>query len=100
MPDALLDLNLQQVNAVIRGYNERQFDFEKLAVSIGYWTGYYQSKKPQSPADIIRKMWRSRSKVDSSATGTAKKDLDVDVAIEEFMRREQLFQSQQTKRGG
>lgn len=64
MPDALLDLNLEQVKAVVAGYSERELDAECRCILAGYYAGYYMgARRPKKPADLIRKLVKSHDKM-------------------------------------
>lgn len=64
MPNDLLDLSLEQVNAVVAGYQDRELDLECHCILTGYYAGYYMgAKKPKKPGDLIRKLVRSRDKI-------------------------------------
>lgn len=49
-------MSLDMVLAVSRGYQDRQVDFQCLAVQIGYWAAYYTNggKKAKKPLQVIR----------------------------------------------
>ena len=81
MPDALLNLNLGQVQAVINGYSERILDEMCNAVWIGYYAGYYsRAKNPQKPTTLIQNIL-SKNNVGDSSKRKATKDTDMDITF-------------------
>ena len=79
MPDALLDLNLEQVKAVVAGYSERELDAECRCILTGYYAGYYMgAKRPKKPADLIRKLVKSHDKLRNSKHVAANEEPDVE----------------------
>lgn len=63
MPNDLLDLSLEQVKAVVAGYQDRELDLECHCVLTGYYAGYYLgAKRAKKPGEIIKKLLHYRSK--------------------------------------
>ena len=91
MPDALLNLNLGQVQAVIHGYSERILDEMCNAVWMGYYAGYYsRAKNPQKPTMLIQNIL-SKNNVGDSSRGNTTQDTDMDAELELFAQRDLAF---------
>lgn len=92
MPNELLDLNLGQVQAVIRGYDDRIVDATCQSVWAGYYAAYFFSKNPKKPTDIIKRILEENSKGDS-IRGNSKTDVNMDAELELFAQRDlRLFE--------
>jgi hypothetical protein len=88
MPDQLLELNFDTLNAVIKGYEDRLFDQQLLEVHGGFWTGYYiGAKRPKPLKTIIEKMLNQKNKP------TTKHSDSIDV--EAFKSMEEQFKHRQ-----
>ena len=88
-PDEVLDMSLDVFRAVAKGYADRMFDLQLIAVHQGYWSGYYnRAKKPKSLDSILRKMFKAKEKDENKSSGSEKKVEDVDV--ERFLAMERL----------
>ena len=88
MPNDLLELSLEQVNAVVAGYSERELDMECHCILTGYYAGYYMgAKRPKKPGELMKKLVNSRKK----ATGTKKRKTREDPDIEFFQAMESKF---------
>ena len=84
MPDALLNLNMGQVQAVIDGYSERILDATCNAVWTGYYAAYFFSKHPKKPTEIIKQILR-----EGSADKVQKQiELDMDAELELYAQRD------------
>ena len=91
MPDDLLNLNLGQVQAVIRGYSDRIIDWQTLAVWSGYYSAYFaNAKHSKKPTEIIKRILNEYSKGDSSRGNTAQ-EVDMDAELELFAQRDLRF---------
>ena len=91
MPDALLNLNLGQVQAVINGYSERILDEMCNAVWIGYYAGYYsREKNPKKPTMLIQNIL-SKNNIGDSSRGNTTQDIDMDAELELFAQRDLAF---------
>ena len=82
-PDEVLDMSLDVLGAVFRGYADRLHDQQILAVQSGYWSGYWSnSKHPKSLNQIVDMLTRKSNKDTSHAD---------DVDVEAFLERERKF---------
>lgn len=85
-PDEVLDMSLEVFQACTRGYSDRLFDQQLIAVQQGYWAGYYnRSKKPKSLKQIFEKLVKGRN----AKTSNVKPDIDV----EAFLKTEAKFKN-------
>jgi len=92
LPDALLNLNLGQVQAVINGYSDRIVDETCQCVWNGYYAAYFFSKHPKKPTEIIKQLLQENSKGDSYG-GNSKADVDMEAELELFAQRDlRLFE--------
>ena len=92
MPNELLDLNIGQVQAVIKGYDDRIVDATCQSVWTGYYAAYFFSKKPKKPTDIIKKILDEYSKGDS-IRGNSNAEVNMDAELELFAQRDlRLFE--------
>lgn len=93
MPNDLLELSLEQVNAVVAGYSDRLIDNEITAVMTGYYTGHYSNARhPKSPATFVKKIYDSHKKAENKRS---KKHKNVDAPnVELFQRLEAIRLSQ------
>lgn len=89
-PDQVLDMNIPMLRACVEGYAEHLFQQKLLTVLQGYWSGYYQSKKPKNPQDIINKMIKEHESTASSSSKIPTVTTETDV--ETFLAREQRLQ--------
>lgn len=88
-PDEVLDMSLDVLKAVIRGYTDHMFDLQLISVQQGYWAGYYnRAKKPKSLETILKKLLKSRTK-DSHKESSKKSQQNMEVDVETFLKREQ-----------
>ena len=91
MPDALLNLNLGQVQAVIQGYSDRIVDWQSMAVWSGYYSAYYSNAKhAKKPTEVIQRMLSEYQKGDSSR-GNTTQDTDMNAELELFAQRDLRF---------
>lgn len=93
MPNDLLELSLEQVNAVVAGYSERELDMECHCILTGYYAGYYMgAKRPKKPSELIKKLVNSRSKINSKKKRTTREDPDIEFfqAMESKFARSKL----------
>ena len=91
-------MSLPQFKAVIQGYEDHLFDLKCLTAYAGYWAGYYSSSKKPKPLSAVLKdlveNHRKSKKKKINATNASKPEVDVD----EFLRREELFQKRMQRR--
>lgn len=72
------------LEACILGYSDSLIDRQAIAAQTGYWSAYYQSKRPKKISSIIQSILSNRSK-----KSTTKKAADIsDSDIQQFMQRE------------
>ncbi len=61
-------------------------DQEKIAIEIGYWSGYYsRAKRPKSPQSFIEKIER--------ASSSTKSEVDMDEEVKTFREREERLKN-------
>lgn len=83
MPNDLLDMSLDMVQAVIAGYGDRMLDQQIVALQIGYWSAYYAGAKHPKPVHKIAEDMVTRHKQqDAKKLSTPKPDVDVDAYLE------------------
>lgn len=88
MPDDLLNLSLEQVNAVVAGYSDRLIDAEISSVMTGYYTGHYtNSKHPKKPLIFIKKIYENHKKADKKRR---KKTCVAEPDVERYQRLEAI----------
>ena len=83
-------MNLDTLNAVILGYQDRLFDQQCLAVHQGFWSGYYsiRTKRPKSVASILNTMFNKRTSSVQKSKHADDVDVDAFLAMEaDFKRR-------------
>lgn len=83
-------MNIDTLNAVIQGYQDRLFDQQCIAVHQGFWAGYYsiRTKRPKPVATILNTMFRNRMKAQNKQPHADEVDVDAFLAMEaEFKRR-------------
>lgn len=84
-------MNMPQLIAWMRGYDDYLFDLKCLTVHIGYWAGYYNNAKhPKSLSSILRDLndeYLGQKEIvcDSKASD------DIEANVEQFKQREQRF---------
>lgn len=83
-------MNIDTLNAVILGYQDRLFDQQCLAVHQGFWAGYYsiRTKRPKPVTTILNTMFKSKMKSQNKRVHADEVDVDAFLAMEaEFKRR-------------
>lgn len=97
-PDQVLDMNMDTLQAVIEGYQDRLFDQRCMTVHQGYWAGYYMGTRHAKPVShIIETMIRANVKAKRSKHGSiSKPSVDMDVEVEAFLEMERRRLSTQT----
>ena len=81
-PEEVLDTTLDVFNALVKGYNDRIIDFQALTAQIGYWSAYYQSKRPKKLDTIVSQILKNKLTKSSEPTITTESD------IKKFQERE------------
>lgn len=86
-------MDLDTVNAMIEGYEDRLFDQQLLQVHGGFWSGYYTgAKRPKSLKAIITKMVKQKDQPKSAHADT--------VDVEAYKEMERKFNEQLRLKGG
>lgn len=83
-------MNIDTLNAVILGYQDRLFDQQCIAVHQGFWAGYYsiRTKRPKPVSAILNIMFKNRMKAQHKQVHADEVDVDAFLAMEaEFKRR-------------
>lgn len=95
-PEEVLDCNLERLKAVISGYSERLYDYQKLAIQTGYWGAYYShAKHPKPITSIVAALDKQRmQKQKSGKVETTEAD------VEAFLEMERLFNETLNSTGG
>lgn len=76
--------------AVIRGYSDRLFDYQVLAVHAGFWSGYYSgSKHPKPLHQLVRQMYDRKHNPHQHAD-----DVDVEAFLQMEQRRLEAMQAE------
>lgn len=85
LPEQVLDMSLEQFTAVVSGYSEHLQDQQEVAVTYGYWAGYYSGEGRKKPVKmILDAIEKARYK---KTGGTRATDVNVDT----FLERERKF---------
>lgn len=94
-PDQVLDMNMDTLQAVIEGYQDRLFDQRCMAVHQGYWAGYYIGSKHSKPVSyIIETMIRESVKAKRAKRGhISKPTVDMNVDVEAFLEKERRLKA-------
>lgn len=92
----MLDLSLDVVLAVIKGYEDRLLDQQLLAVQTGYWSAYYSGAKHPKPVDrVAEEMMQKHNRRDAKTTSAPRPAVDV----EAFLAMEAQFQARLEQQG-
>lgn len=84
-------MSLDVFKAVIRGYSDHLFDLQIMAVYQGYWSGYYtRSKKPKNLDNVLKKLFKAKTKKTQKKPQNNSPQHDIDDEIETFLQRERL----------
>lgn len=83
---------MDEFNALVQGYNDKLIDLQVIAAQIGYWSGYYQSKRPKSISTISENIMSNKLK---SYKSTKKSVPDV----ESFKAKDLRYQNYLSKMG-
>lgn len=96
MPNDVLDMSLDMVQAVINGYGDRMLDNQIIALQSGYWSAYYSGAKHPKPLHkIAEDMVNRHQKQDAKKLSAPKPDVDVDA----FMAMEAQFKARMEQQG-
>lgn len=83
-------MNIDTLNAVILGYQDRLFDQKCLAVHQGFWSGYYsiRTKRPKPVSVILDTLFRNKMRQQNKGKHADEVDVDAFLAMEaDFKRR-------------
>ena len=95
-PSEVLDMSLDVVQAVIKGYSDALLDQQIIAVQSGYWSAYYSGAKHPKPVNrIAEDMVRRHRQQDARKVSTPKPDVDV----EAFLEMEAQFKAKLEQQG-
>lgn len=75
-------MSLDVFNAVIAGYSDYLIDMQTLAVQTGFWSAYYQSKRPKKIQTIVSNLLKNKFNKNTGSTITTEAD------IEQYKQRE------------
>lgn len=82
-PQEILDMSLDMVQAVIKGYGDAVLDQQILALQSGYWSAYYSgAKHPKPVRKIAEDMVSRHTQQDAKKLSAPKPDVDVDAYLE------------------
>lgn len=73
---------LDVFNAVMSGYSDYLIDMQTLVAQAGYWSAYYQSKRPKKIQSIVSNILKNKFNKNTGSTITTRAD------IEQFEQRE------------
>lgn len=97
MPNDILDMSLDMVQAVIKGYGDRILDNQIIALQSGYWSAYYSGVKHPKPVHkIAEDMVRRHKQSDAKKLSTPKPDVDVAA----FLEMEAQFNARMSNKAG
>lgn len=89
-PEEVLDMSLDVFQAYVKGYGDRLFDQQIVALQSGYWSAYYaNAKHPKPMHKIAEDMMKRRKNEDAKKLSAPKPDVDV----EAFLAVEAEFQA-------
>ena len=96
MPNDVLDMSLDMVQAVINGYGDRMLDNQIIALQAGYWSAYYSGARHPKPVHKIAEDMVNRHKQQGAKRmSTPKPDVDVDA----FLEMEAQFKARMEQQG-
>ena len=96
MPNDVLDMSLDMVQAVIHGYGDRMLDNQIIAIQAGYWSAYYSDVKHPKPVHkIAEDMVKRHKQQDAKKMSAPKPDVDVDA----FLEMEAQFKARMEQQG-
>ena len=91
LPSQVLDMNLPMFQACVEGYQDHLFDLKCIAITQGFWAGYYgNSKRPKPLSSILTSLEREHQK-SKKRRGTKKLDVtkpSMEVEVDTFLARE------------
>ena len=83
---------------MVSGYQDHLFDMQCIAVSAGFWAGYYgNAKHPKPIKTILEKMYQVHTQVKQQHSGIVKPKPDID--LDAFLEREKRFKERSEQLG-
>ena len=80
---------MDMFKAAVDGFSDRLFEYQVLAVHVGFWSGYYSNAShPRSLDSVVTSM---RNKHKANGQGQVHSE---DVDVEAFLAMERRFQEQ------
>lgn len=76
-------MSIDVFNAYIEGYGEHMFDYQLLAAHVGYWAGYFQSKRPKPLEAVLNKLIKAHKNPQQKHTD--------EVDVESFLKQQEEF---------
>nr|DAJ97136.1 MAG TPA: hypothetical protein [Caudoviricetes sp.] len=76
-------MSIDVFNAYIEGYGEHMFDYQLLAAHVGYWAGYFQSKRPKPLEVVLNKLIKAHKNPQQKHTD--------EVDVESFLKQQEEF---------
>lgn len=93
-PNEVLDMSFDVFTTCVRGYADRLFDSQTLAIQTGFWAAYYSnSKHPKSVENQVKAMIKRKEQYEDTAKTSlhlVKPEVDVEAfkaTEEQFLRR-------------
>lgn len=99
LPEQILDMTLDVVEALVDGYSDRLIDLQSIAAQTGYWAGYYQSKRPKKIKDVVNSILKSKEYKHTKQQKTATTEDDVQKFQERELRRMATFNQWEAQNG-
>lgn len=77
LPEQVLDMSLDVFNTLVEGYSDRLVDLQSIAAQTGYWSGYYQTKRPRKIKDVVNSILKNkeRKQIRKQKTATTEDDI-------------------------
>ena len=76
-------MSIDVFNAYIEGYGEHMFDYQLLAAHVGYWSGYFQSKRPKPLETVLDKLIKAHKNPQQKHVS--------EVDVEAFLKQQEEF---------
>lgn len=94
-PHEVLDMSLDMVQAVIRGYSDSLLDQQIIAVQAGYWSAYYSGSKHPKPVNAVaEEMVRKHHTQGATKMSVPRPDVDVEAFLEQKARFNSKLEAQ------
>lgn len=75
-------MTIDTLNALVLGYNDYLVDQQALSAQVGYWVGYYQSRRPKKIGTIVESILNRKFEKSQEFTTISEND------IQKFEERE------------